>query len=455
MSLVESIFGNAFGAAAAVGDPDGGSSSDKKSKKKNKQEPKQQNSALIHLFDKPTTPTLVGPMPRPKDKDDKDESSSSSSSSSSDDDSSSSSSSDEKEENKEASQPTEEKKSSSKKEEEQDKPAAVEEKDAAKEKDEEPINSINSQQDEEERTVFVGNLPLSTTRKSLAKLFAKCGKVASTRLRSVAVQGVKLPPHQAGNQNLVKKVCTNTKQLDKEAKSSLQGYVVFVDKDPSVENALKLNNTPIPDNDPDATRAVRRIRVDTATPTVDPKRSVFVGNLPYHTEEASLQDHFVQGCGLTMDDVVGVRVIRDKETFQCKGIAYILFADSTMVATALQKMHDTVYLKRNIRVKVCGKSLKGRRGAPKERGKKRGIVSDAATFGGDSNKKRKVESGAMRRLQGKQKKKRARGEKKKNIPGVPTSKPGVSKRVAAEAKTTARIKKIQKRISKGMGKARK
>ena len=54
--------------------------------------------------------------------------------------------------------------------------------------------------DAEKRTVFVGNLPLSITRKKLAFMFSRCGKVESTRIRSVAVKGVKLPPQSAGNQ---------------------------------------------------------------------------------------------------------------------------------------------------------------------------------------------------------------------------------------------------------------
>lgn len=54
--------------------------------------------------------------------------------------------------------------------------------------------------EEEDRTIFVGNLPPDITRRSLAGIFKPCGTVTSTRLRSMAVAGVKLPPDQAGNQ---------------------------------------------------------------------------------------------------------------------------------------------------------------------------------------------------------------------------------------------------------------
>ena len=54
--------------------------------------------------------------------------------------------------------------------------------------------------EEEERTIFVGNLPPDVSRRALAGIFKPCGTVASARLRSVGVAGVKLPPDQAGNQ---------------------------------------------------------------------------------------------------------------------------------------------------------------------------------------------------------------------------------------------------------------
>lgn len=309
-------------------------------------------------------------------------------------------------------------------------------------------------EDEAERTVFVGNLPLSATRKSLIKLFSQVGKVKSARLRSTAVTGCKVQQQYAGNQNLVKKVCTNTQQWNLDAKASLQGYVVFAEKETVPLAIEKLNNHPLEDRDPKATRAVRRIRVDTASPTLDPKRSVFVGNLPYQADEASLQDHFVQGCGLEIHQVKGVRIIRDKETFQCKGFGYVLFEDATLVATALQKMHESIYMKRPLRVKVCGKSLKGRRGQEQPKKKKQRT---------NTNDEVVAPTGAFRRVisasktagnapTGAKKNKRLRGEKKKSKPGI---KPGVSKRAASEAKAEKRAKKIEKRMSKGMGKNRK
>lgn len=63
--------------------------------------------------------------------------------------------------------------------------------------------------DANERTIFVGNLPLTTTRKSLASLFKSCGKVESSRLRSVAAAGVKLPTDRAGDQVSHSRTCAH------------------------------------------------------------------------------------------------------------------------------------------------------------------------------------------------------------------------------------------------------
>jgi nucleolar protein 12 len=159
--------------------------------------------------------------------------------------------------------------------------------------------------DDEERTIFVGNLPVSITRKSLAALFSNCdSKVVSTRIRSVATTGVKLPATSAGNQKLVKKVCTHVPgKIDATIKDNLHAYVVFADASSVAIAIAKHNNTLLNGH---------YIRVDTASPTIDPKRCVFVGNLPYASQEESLRQHFVTTMNnCRPDDILGVRVVRD------------------------------------------------------------------------------------------------------------------------------------------------
>jgi nucleolar protein 12 len=297
----------------------------------------------------------------------------------------------------------------------------------------------DKQEGDEKRTVFVGNLPLATTtRKSLMALFKDCGPIESTRIRSVPVTGIKLPPNRKGDQNLMRKVSANTSQVDEQLKNTVQGYVVFKSKD-SVAAALEKNNTKV--------QGGWRIRVDKSSPTVDPSRSVFLGNLPYGAEENSLQAHFMKGCDLELGDVEGVRIVRDKDTFQCKGFGYVLFKERSMVPLAL-KLHETKYMKKQIRVQVCGKRFKNNKtAAPKPAYEK-------------SQGDEKVSIGAFRRILGTQTKealssKRKRGEKKKTTQvAAKKSTSGLSKRATLDKKVDQRVRKLQKRATKGMGKTR-
>jgi nucleolar protein 12 len=307
------------------------------------------------------------------------------------------------------------------------------EKEKTDDKEEGPSNEKEQEVTDEDRTVFVGNLPLSgTNRKSLASLFKDCGPVASARIRSVPVKGIKLPAERAGDQNLMKKVCANTNLVDDNMKSTVSGYVVFKSIE-SAKKALEKNNMKV---------GGLHIRVDKASPTVDPERSVFCGNLPYGAEESSLQNHFVKACALDVGDVTGVRIIRDKETFQCKGFGYVLFREKSIIPTAL-KLHNSTYMKKQIRVLVCGKRFKGKKGKVEQKFKTK-------------EEKEKVTAGAFRRLISKQQResqefnKRKRGQKK----SADKNPSGLSKRAALDKKVGKRVKKLEKRVSKGMGKTR-
>lgn len=356
-------------------------------------------------------------------------------------------------------------------------------------------NLTTDEHDEEvnRRTIFVGNLPLSTTRKTLAKLFADCGKIISTRIRNVAAVGISLPPELAGKQEWVKKISCNTKQFDTSAKRSISGYVVFENPD-SVEIALQKNHTPVPDNDDDdpgnnhkknTKNEYRHIRVDRVQATHDASRSVFVGNLPYHADEESLEAHFLgfltgRNNHDTHDDgsssspiiIENVRIIRDKETQTCKGFGYVLFANATSIAHALRYIDGSTYMKREIRVRVCGKRYKNQHGTTtttmKEK-KKHQILNNTvgalqrvllkehkqSNTKGSSNNNHKNKNNKSPST-----KKRVRGPSTNNKKGPNASTTtatttGMSKRAAKHAKQTKRTKKLEKRITQGMGKLRK
>lgn len=197
-----------------------------------------------------------------------------------------------------------------------------------------------------------------------------------------------------------------------------------------------MNNTAVPGSND------LLLRVDRAKPTHDASRSVFVGGLPYKTDENSLREHFKNGCGFENDVIENVRIVRDSETAQCKGIGYILLKDKTYVPYALE-MNESEYKKKKLRVMVCGKRTKGKKGVKKDKKELNGALKRIM----EKRKKTTAES-----LKGTKDKKK-RGSKKAGAKKA--AQPGISKRAASEKKLDKRVKKIQKRLKTGMGKTKK
>ena len=91
-------------------------------------------------------------------------------------------------------------------------------------------SKIVSNSDKDERTVFVGNLPLTVTKKNIKKLFMQCGQVESLRFRSMAIAPGRLP---VGVARKVHRQLTG---------SCVNCYVVFESKQ-AVDRSLELNGT--------------------------------------------------------------------------------------------------------------------------------------------------------------------------------------------------------------------
>ncbi len=79
---------------------------------------------------------------------------------------------------------------------------------------------------------------------------------------------------------------------------SANAYVVFRDEH-EAKAALSANGV---------VYEGRHLRIDHCMPTIDPKLSVFVGNLPFTTSEQNLWEHFADGIKNCGDD--GVRGVR-------------------------------------------------------------------------------------------------------------------------------------------------
>uniref|UniRef100_A0A8D1TXT5 RNA binding motif protein 34 n=1 Tax=Sus scrofa TaxID=9823 RepID=A0A8D1TXT5_PIG len=172
-----------------------------------------------------------------------------------------------------------------------------------------PRRKIQTNKEEErlknERTVFVGNLPVTCNKKIPAE---------GTLSKKLAAIKRKIHPDQ----------------------KNINAYVVFKDESAAAK-ALERNGAQIADG--------FRIRVDLASETSSrDKRSVFVGNLPYKVEESAVEKHFLD-CG----SVVAVRIVRDPVTGVGRGFGYVLFENTDAVHLAL-KLNNSELMGRKLRV---------------------------------------------------------------------------------------------------------
>lgn len=176
-----------------------------------------------------------------------------------------------------------------------------------------------------ERTIFVGNLPVTFNKKKLKSLFKEYGQIESVRFRSlIPAEGM-----------ISKKLAAIKRKIHPDQKN-IHAYVVFKDES-SAAKALKRNGAQIADG--------FRIRVDLASETSSrDKRSVFVGNLPYKVEESTVEEHFLD-CG----SIVAVRIVRDKVTGVGRGFGYVLFENTDAVHLAL-KLNNSELMGRKLRV---------------------------------------------------------------------------------------------------------
>lgn len=181
-----------------------------------------------------------------------------------------------------------------------------------------------------ERTVFVGNVPLVSTRKQLEKLFSKHGQVEKIWFRSIALSVDSKVPQKA-------KIIQGQYGEQKDNKNA---YVLFKTKEDAVKATKELNQTVVGD---------KHIRVDLdgkENSTNDFDTSIFIGNLPYIVNEEELRAIFAD-----IGKILNVRVIRDKETFIGKGIAYIQFSTPEEMKKAVETMNNKQFKGRDLRVK--------------------------------------------------------------------------------------------------------
>ncbi|CEP19112.1 hypothetical protein [Parasitella parasitica] len=186
--------------------------------------------------------------------------------------------------------------------------------------------------EKELRTIFVGNLPVECIEKEgykqLEAKFKNYGKIESIRFRSVAFS----EPMDRKSAFIARKLHSS--------RDVLNAYIVYSKKE-EADKACKVNGVVFMD---------KHLRVDGASNDKqhDRKRSVFLGGLPFDTEEEELWEFF-KDCG----DIESVRAVRDAKTNVGKGFGYVQFLDRNSVDVALALTDKKFRNKTKIRIQRC------------------------------------------------------------------------------------------------------
>jgi RNA recognition motif-containing protein len=75
---------------------------------------------------------------------------------------------------------------------------------------------------------------------------------------------------------------------------------------------------------------------------------LYVGNLPFQTEESDLQALFSQA-----GTVSSINVVRDRDTGRARGFAFVEMANDTEAQTAIDQFNDRPFGGRNLTVNVA------------------------------------------------------------------------------------------------------
>ena len=161
------------------------------------------------------------------------------------------------------------------------------------------------------RTCFVGNIDLDMTSKQLKAVFSPHGKVEKVWFRSIPiVMGTRVPQKA----KIIKKEFS-------DQKDNKNAYVLFSNADEAQVAKTKVNQKEVQGKH-------LRVDIDFQDPEFRQKQqdfdsTIFIGNLPFVTNEEELRKHFSSLTASKDDGILNVRIIRDPETFLGKGIAYV------------------------------------------------------------------------------------------------------------------------------------
>lgn len=182
-------------------------------------------------------------------------------------------------------------------------------------------HALHKNEEEDARTVFVGNLPNLIKKREVEKVFKECGPVESVRIRCQALEEA-----DEKSQNAGRGVRVLRGELKKDDRHSAAAYVLFRSRD-SVAEAVKKNGVVLHD------RHVVVTSMDVADRVYAPETSIFLGNVAYDTTEEDVWRFFAER---QIADVKRVRLVRDRESGDCKGFGYVEFMHRASVGPAIE-----------------------------------------------------------------------------------------------------------------------
>lgn len=181
-------------------------------------------------------------------------------------------------------------------------------------------HALHPNEEEDARTVFVGNLPNTIHKRDVEKIFKTCGTVESVRVRCQTLEEL-----DEKHQNLGRAVRVLRGEVKKDEKFSATAYVLFHSAE-SIAAALDKNGLVFHN------RHLVVTTMDAGSRAYPPETSIFLGNVAYDTTEEHVWNFFQEH---GVPDVKRVRLVRDRETGACKGFGYVEFLHAASVAPAV------------------------------------------------------------------------------------------------------------------------
>eukprot|EP00744_Colponema_vietnamica_P010829 GILI01015260.1.p1 GENE.GILI01015260.1~~GILI01015260.1.p1 ORF type:complete len:430 (-),score=135.18 GILI01015260.1:96-1385(-) len=186
-------------------------------------------------------------------------------------------------------------------------------------------HAVDRHDDEDGRTVFVGNLPNDIDKRKVMAFFKDCGEIENARIRCQTL--LRQDTKERGRAIRVLR-----KEFEKGEDYSATAYVLFSHKN-SVAKAVQKSGMVFMD------RHIVVSEENAMSKAFDPKTSAFLGNLGYDTSDEQVWRFFADN-GIT--DVRRVRLVRDRLTGRNKGIGYVEFSSPNSCNTAINLRGRTI-----------------------------------------------------------------------------------------------------------------